>query len=147
MRLGSHMTSEQRTRVSMGHKGQPAWNKGKPMSDKTRAKLSVAMIGKRAGFLSPLWKGGPETWIRKANAKRRTFGFVPLNEPFAGSEAHHVDPEQAIYVPKELHRSIYHNQHTGQGMAQMNAIVYNFLFKQEVEAAMAAKEQHEENRD
>ncbi len=68
--------------------------------------------------------------------KRRNLGFVLLNAPFAGSEGHHVDPEQVINMPKALHRSIYHRQDTGQGMAKINAIAYNFLFKQEVETAM-----------
>jgi hypothetical protein len=77
---------------------------------------------------------------RKGKAKRRGFGHVYLNVSFAGCEGHHVDNEQVINMPRKLHHSIYHNQHTGQGMAQMNAIAYNFLFKQEVETAIAAKE-------
>jgi hypothetical protein len=47
-----------------------------------------------------------------------------------------VDNEQVINMPKPLHRSVYHNQRTGKGMAQMNAIAYNFLFKQEAIADM-----------
>jgi len=39
-------------------------------------------------------------------------------------------------MPKDLHRSVWHNQWTGQGMEQINAIAYNFLFKQEGELAM-----------
>jgi hypothetical protein len=68
-----------------------------------------------------------------------------LNEPFAGCEGHHVDDELVIYMPKKLHHSVFHSQSTGQGMAQINAIAYNFLFKQEVEVALAtSKEQNDE---
>ena len=86
------------------------------------------------------WKGGPAVSVRKANANRRLLGFVALNEYFPDSEGHHVDNDQVIYLPKALHRSVFHRQTDGLGMAQMNAIAYNYLFKQEVTAAIAAKE-------
>lgn len=70
----------------------------------------------------------------KHNAKRRTLGFNPLNSWFVGCEGHHVNPQDVIYMPKKLHCGTRHNQFTGQGMAQMNAVAYNFFFKQEVEA-------------
>lgn len=72
----------------------------------------------------------PEEWTiiqRKASAKRRTLGFNPLNSPFPGCEAHHINPLDVIHMPKVLHRSIYHNQNTGQGMAQMNALAGQYL--------------------
>lgn len=86
----------------------------------------------RTGFLSPAWKGGKSIRIRKENARRRILGFIPLNSWFDGCEGHHVDCEQVIFLPKELHRSIYHRQTDGRGMAKINAIAYNYLFKQEV---------------
>ena len=68
---------------------------------------------------------------------RRGLGYVHLNVPFVGCEGHHVDSEQVINMPKSLHQSIRHCLRTGKGMAQINAIAYNFLFKQEVETALA----------
>lgn len=82
---------------------------------------------------------GRSAICKKHSAKRRALGFVPLNASFAGCEGHHIDKERVINMPKPLHHSVYHNQYTGQGMAQMNAIAYNFLFKQEVEAALGGK--------
>lgn len=76
---------------------------------------------------------------KRSKARRRELGFVPLNAPFPDCEGHHVDSEQVIHIPEALHKSVYHNQCTGQGMAQINAVAYNYLFKQEVEAAIAAK--------
>jgi hypothetical protein len=62
-----------------------------------------------------------------------------LNPWFPDCEGHHVDNEQVIHMPKTLHKSIFHRQSDGRGMAQINAVAYNFLFKQEVEAAILAK--------
>lgn len=72
----------------------------------------------------------PEAWAiiqRKANAKRRTLGFTALNSPFPGCEAHHINANDVIHMPKTLHRSIYHNQYTGQGMVAMNVLAGAFL--------------------
>jgi hypothetical protein len=108
-------------------------------SPETRVKMSVAKMGK-TGALANRWRGGTQMFVAREHARRRTYGFVALNEPFDGSEGHRVDNEQVIYMPKVLHRSIFHRQTDGLGMAQINAIAYNFLFKQEVKAAMAARE-------
>lgn len=136
---------------------------GRCLSEETRAKIGARQKGRkhseaeiqamaqrqlgthrsaetRAKMSAWQWRGGPAVWIRKANSRRRTLGFALLNQPFVGCEAHHVDNDQVINIPKVLHRSIYHRQTDGRGMAKMNAIAYNFLFKQEVEAAFAAKE-------
>jgi hypothetical protein len=64
---------------------------------------------------------------KKEKAKRRLLGFVPLNAFFDGCEAHHVDNEQIIYMPKVLHRSIYHRQSDGMGMDKINALAYEWL--------------------
>lgn len=135
--LGMHRSLEARVRMSVTHIGRVA-------SDEARVNMSIAAKNMapeaRAKVFAIHWKGGLVVSRRKSKAKRRTLGFIPLNPPFAGCEGHHVDEEQVIHLPKILHRSIYHNHNTGRGMAQMNAIAYNFLFKQEVEVAMATKE-------
>lgn len=118
-----HHTIETRTRLS-------ATQVGHVTSPETRAKMSMAA----AGPLGKHWKGGPAISGRKHAAKRRLFGYVALNAPFVGCEGHHVDNEQVIHIPGALHQSIWHCLRTGQGMAQMNALAYNYLFKQEVEA-------------
>lgn len=60
------------------------------------------------------------TYASKASHKRRLLGFIPLNEYFNGSEAHHLDKAYVIYIDKEVHRSIYHCLETGQGMEEIN---------------------------
>lgn len=63
----------------------------------------------------------------KHNAKRRNLGFVPFNESFKGAVAHHIDLECVIYIPKELHRSVYHNIRTNKGMTEINDKVFVWL--------------------
>lgn len=66
---------------------------------------------------------------KKHKAKRRALGFLELNDHFDGSEGHHIDKEFVIYIPKEMHRSVYHNVFTGQGMGQINALALNFAYR------------------
>lgn len=90
----------------------------------TRAKMSISA---GSGPLSRYWKGGPRISNAKHRAKRRTFGFNPLNSYFVGADAHHINQNDVIYIPKAMHVSIRHNQYTGQGMAEMNALAGQFL--------------------
>jgi hypothetical protein len=111
-RLGLHASEETKARMSAANKGQIQ----RPWSDETRAKESASH-----------WKGGRKVTMRKVHAKRRLLGFNPLNSAFAGCEAHHVNPQDVIHIPTVLHRSIYHNQYTGQGMAAMNTLAGQYL--------------------
>lgn len=94
---------------------------------------------------SAKWRAAhPAQWAairRKHQAKRRDLGFVPLNEFFDGSEAHHLNqiPGEVIYIPKEIHRSLYHNVWTGQGMAQVNALAYAFMLEQNLAVVIAGR--------
>ena len=63
----------------------------------------------------------------KHNAVRRQLGFIPLNEYFKGSEGHHVDRERVIYIPLELHQSIWHSITQNKNMDAINKVAFNFL--------------------
>ena len=65
--------------------------------------------------------------IRKQRSKRRSLGFSPLNEPFAGSDAHHINFNDVIYIPKQVHKNISHNVFTGRNMGVINSLAYQFL--------------------
>jgi len=74
----------------------------------------------------------PETTVvisRRSKAKRRLLGFNPLNSPFLGCEGHHINKDDVIYMPIALHHSIWHNQYTGRGMAEMNALAGQYLME------------------
>lgn len=81
-------------------------------------------------------KGKKSTQIQ--NAKRRKLGHDPINKWFKGAEAHHLryskNPEEqdndiTLYVPRKLHRSIWHNGNTGQGMREINIICLEWYFE------------------
>ena len=72
---------------------------------------------------------------RKGKFKRRSLGFVPLNEPFEGSEAHHIDKEKVIYIPKEYHQSVRHNVWTGKNMVLINNLAYDYLLETKIAEA------------
>ncbi len=50
-----------------------------------------------------------------------------LNEHFEGSHLHHITPSVAVYIPEKLHRSVYHNLKTGEGMNEINSKAKKWL--------------------
>ena len=64
---------------------------------------------------------------RKNISKRRHLGFVPLNKPLKGYEGHHISENFVIFIPKELHKSIWHNIWTWKGMRKMNKLAIEYL--------------------
>ena len=65
---------------------------------------------------------------KKRNARKRNLGYIPLNNYFEGSEAHHIDKEYVIYIPRKLHRIVKHNVWTGEGMEYINELAFKFLY-------------------
>ena len=76
---------------------------------------------------------------RMHNASRRELGFIPLNEYFLDSVAHHIDEDYIIYIPKELHHSIWHNLKTGQGMEDINAISFHYVSEETFDKLIAGE--------
>jgi len=68
-----------------------------------------------------------ETKKKYKHKKLRKFGFIPLNKPFQGSEAHHLDRTYVIYIPAEVHKSIRHSVLRNRNMDEINAIAWNYL--------------------
>jgi RNase P subunit RPR2 len=89
---------------------------------KTCAKiLNAEYLQTDAGKLSSL----------KHGHRRRGYGCEPLNEYFDGSHFHHLHIDNnhsiGIYIPENLHRSIYHNSVTWEGMDEMNELAFKYL--------------------
>ena len=62
------------------------------------------------------------------NSKRRhDLGFFPLNNYFEGSCAHHISRNFVIYIPEELHKSIWHCLWTGKNMDAINKLAIEFI--------------------
>ena len=68
-----------------------------------------------------------ELYKKHNNKRQRNLGFNPLNKYFKGVEAHHINFNDVIYIPKSLHRSISHNLFTGKNMGKINCLAYQFL--------------------
>jgi len=64
---------------------------------------------------------------RRHRAKRRQFGFIPLNKSFSGAHGHHVDEKRVIYVPTETHEEIRHSFLANRHMDEINYHAFNFL--------------------
>jgi hypothetical protein len=118
--------------------------KGKQRSEETKRKISennkkspsIGQFKKGHKFLnewkenykkgkdSNLWRGGHIISKRRENAKRRSYGFDPINEKFDDSEAHHIDRNHVIFIPRELHRSIWHSLNKPETMNTINTKVF-----------------------
>jgi hypothetical protein len=66
-------------------------------------------------------------YMRRHQAKHRTLGFNPLNSFFVGSEGHHINQSDVIYIPKAMHQSVRHNIWTGRNMEKINALAGAYL--------------------
>ena len=69
-----------------------------------------------------------EVWGKHQNKRKRGLGFNSLNKWFKGSEAHHINFNDVVYIPKGLHQSVRHNVWTGKNMEKINCLAYQFLF-------------------
>lgn len=69
---------------------------------------------------------------QRHEAKRRELSHNPINLPFPDSEGHHLDKSTVIYIPKILHRSVFHNVFTGKNMDIINYLAWMWYFENEV---------------
>lgn len=72
----------------------------------------------------------PEVKVKRKGydaKRRRSLGFVPINEPFEGADAHHIDKVNVFHIAEKLHRSVRHCVRTGEGMNEINAKVLDSL--------------------
>jgi len=64
--------------------------------------------------------------LELARRKRDYPTNIILNEYFEGSHLHHLTPWVAIYIPDEMHKSIWHNLRTGKNMYEINRKALDF---------------------
>ena len=83
--------------------------------------------------LTKQWKinhpGKMKEMTVRRTSKRRGLGFSPLNKPFKDSIGHHINKNDIIYIPEELHRSISHSIKTGRNMKEINKLAIKFILK------------------
>jgi len=65
-------------------------------------------------------------WDRQRE-ERQKLGHIPLNNYFEGSHGHHINEDFIIYIPEELHTSIWHCLKTGRGMEEINIKAFEWF--------------------
>jgi hypothetical protein len=73
-----------------------------------------------------------ERYKANRDKRERELEFIPLNKPFEKCHGHHIDKKYVIYIPMNIHRSIYHNVFTGEGMGKINLIALRWLENEEI---------------
>jgi len=119
-------------------------NLNKHPSEKSRLKMSKAQLGKKLseehiqniskskmGKKNGRWNGGNKLRNARSQAKRKQFGFIPLNECLVdGWVGHHLDLNYVIYIPEELHKSIWHSVTKDINMNIINDGVYEWFINE-----------------
>lgn len=126
--LGSKHTKEWKRKNSERMKGNKYChgNEGKTVTEEAKRNMRLNQVDQR-GDKNPNYNGGQKlAWVRQS-AKHRQLGYTPLNAYFKGCEGHHITHNIVIYIPKGLHKSVWHNLNTGQGMEVINALALDFL--------------------
>ena len=68
----------------------------------------------------------------KMDYERRDLGYYELNSYFKGSHAHHINTTDVIYIPINLHKSIWHSLKKNMNMDSINTIAYFFILQQNI---------------
>ena len=103
---------------------------GKKHSDETKKLQSIIKSGKnnpmygKCEELNPAWQGG---YDRKRPWVLPETRCIKLNSHFKDSEFHHITRSIGVYIPKDLHRHIWHSLKDGQNMGSMNMLALQYL--------------------
>lgn len=64
---------------------------------------------------------------KKHNYKRRELEFISLNVWKEDTVFHHLDKVYGIYIPEEIHKSIWHSLSKNINMDEINAVAFNYI--------------------
>jgi len=127
---GKHLSEETKKKISISNKGHIPWINGNKHSEESIMKMSEAKRGKPnlkiRGDRNVNWNGGRKAY----KARRRSLGFIPLNECDDDSwVGHHLDKKYVLYIPEELHTSIGHKQSDQTSMDVINEAAIDWYIK------------------
>jgi len=98
------------------------WGKVSPLRGVPRPDLR--------GENSNAWRGGSKLRYARSHAKRKQFGFIPLNDcSIDGWVGHHLDLNYVIFIPEELHKSVFHSIIKNINMDIINDKVYEWFIE------------------
>jgi hypothetical protein len=131
---GKHHNEETKHKIRQSLTGK----KRPPYSDEWKQHIGEALKGNKngryfkngfmpSGKAHPSWKGGKRMTRIRSYAIRKCLGHDALNEQFEGSEGHHFDKVHIVFIPKELHRSVWHSLDKPETMEQINTKVICWL--------------------
>ena len=122
-------TNKHKENLSRALKGRRAPNKGIKHSDETKIKMRKTHPSIQ-GKNHPNWKGGQKIATARKHSKRRElFGFIPINKIFKNSEGHHIDLNYVLFIPKELHKSVWHSNIKDINMDEINNLAEEWYLK------------------
>lgn len=110
--------------------------KGKESHKKSSKKYQQTLKGKEIGSkIHKKYLQTPKGIIAMKNAdkkckskRNRDLDFIPLNNWFEDSHAHHINKKYVIYIPKELHLKFYgHSVLKNRKMGDINMASFDYL--------------------
>ena len=134
---------------AIGRTGDTQWVKANPkeiLSSVEKVKRGFITIdtnddlSKLGYYNSGTVRGGKMRWARKdvirerarkRKATRRCLKYLKINKRFENSHAHHTNKDCVLYIPKQLHKSVWHNIFTGENMNEMNDLAFQWIATQE----------------
>lgn len=96
------------------------WQKN--ITDKQRQKYNMT---------ERLWSKNNQDKVRVYRSRDKGLGHIPLNNWFIGCHGHHLNDDYIIYIPTELHRSVYHDREKDINMVKMNNLAIDFMISQD----------------
>ena len=118
---GSHQTEESKQKTSLAFTGENNPNYGKHLSEVHRKRIPETLKIKHIKPLKPFKVSG------RKNRRKRELGFYPLNNRFGGSDAHHIDNTNVIYIPNDIHRTVPRTLSSEKTMERINIIAWGMM--------------------
>jgi hypothetical protein len=129
--LYSQIYTNHQENTSCDECGKKIYKKNKEIHRTKHNFCSTSCYGKyfrqKKGKENLHWKGGKKAALVRRQSKRRCLGHDCLNEPFEGCEGHHIDKKHILYIPKRLHRSVWHSLSKSETMEKINTKVFCWL--------------------
>ncbi len=126
--IGTHRSLESRIKMAKMHK-HTATRTGSSVSLDSKKKISDSVKKRYREGYQGTTKYDLFTYLRSCERQsyRQGLGFNPLNTPFRGSMMHHIDKENVIFIPVDLHRENWHRLNRPATMKIINSIALTYL--------------------